>query len=289
MICFHHNDLDGQCAGAIVRKYIQENFPDTKQRYVEVDFALPFDLPKIVANESIYVVDYHFSPEIMREMVKFTSNIFVFDHHKTSEEVVAQYPKEVKLYCDFGSKFSGCELVWNYLFPNKQMPSAVTLIGDRDAWKWVYGKQTASFNTGMMLYAHQPQDPIWDDLLDGVMLVAVDIQVAGGVSIKYRDSMCKMYRDMWGYEAELFGHKCYVLNLVMPDGTSEQFGEKLQEYDMCIATVFKNGTWKLSFRSEGKVDVSEIAARFPGGGGHAVAAGAEGLIELPFKKKEEEK
>ena len=286
MLCFHHNDLDGKCAGAIVRKYIQEIFPGTPQKYIEVDYTLEFTLPKIVANESIYIVDYHFSPEIMREMCKFTSNIFVFDHHKTSKEVVTQYPKEVELHCDWGGEFSGCELVWNFLFPDKQMPAAVTLIGDRDAWKWVYGKQTASFNEGMMLYAHQPCDSLWTDLLSDDISAGANVQVAGDICIRYRDKLCEAYRDMWGYEAELFGHKCYVLNFVYPGASSESFGEKLKEYDVCVATVFKNGIWKLSFRSEGKVDVSEIAKRFPGGGGHAEAAGAE-VKELPFTILEE--
>lgn len=285
MICFHHNDLDGHCAGAIVRKYVQENFPGTEQRYIEVDYAIPFTMPKIVANESIYIVDYHFSLELMEEMVKFTSNILIFDHHKSVEEVIAQYPKEVECHCDFGGKFSGCELVWNYLFPGNLMPMAVTLIGDRDAWKWEHGKETARFNEGMVLYPNQPLDLVWIDLLDRVMLTVSNIQVVGGICIRYRDSLCEMYRDMWGYEAELFGHKCYVLNFVHPGASSEMFGEKLAEYDMCVATVFKNGTWKLSFRSEGKVDVSEIAKKF-GGGGHAEAAGAE-MKELPFTKLKE--
>lgn len=283
MICFHHNDLDGHCAGAIVKKYIQENFPHTKQRYVEIDHGQDIDLSEIVVNEPVYVVDFHFPVDIMKEMVKITSHISVYDHHKSAAEIVAQYPKEIKCIWCSDNKFAGCELVWNELFPDKLMPAAVTLIGDRDAWKWVYGKQTASFNEGLKLYPHQPQDIIWDDLLNGVISVAANIQVVGNICLKYRDAICKGYRDMWGYEAELFGHKCYVLNLVFPGASSEMFGEKLQEYDICVGTVFKNGTWKLSFRSEGKVDVSEIAQKFLGGGGHENAAGAEGLKELPFR------
>ncbi len=282
MICFHHNDLDGHASGAIVRKYIQDNFPNTEQRYIEVDYVLEFSLPKIVAGESIYIVDYHFSPEIMREMVKYTSHIFLFDHHETAAEVAAQYPKEVELHCDFDGDLSGCELVWNFLYPDKDIPWAVTLIGDRDAWRWEHGEQTARFNEGMMLRSHQPQDAVWVDLLSGFISTAAAIQLTGKVCIQYRDQLCKIYRDMWGYEADLFGHKCYVLNFVHPGASSEMFGEKLKEYDICIATVFRGDVWKLSFRSEGKVDVGKIAKRFPGGGGHCNAAGVEGLKELPF-------
>ena len=284
MICYHHNDLDGHCAGAIVRKYIQENFPHTKQRYVEVDYGQDIDLSEIVANESIYVVDFHFPVNIMKEMVKITPHIFVFDHHKTAAGIIAQYPKEVKCIWCSDNEFAGCELVWNELFPDNGMPAAVLLIGDRDAWKWEYGRQTASFNEGLKLHSHQPQDTIWDDLLNSDISVAANIQVVGDICLKYRDAICKNYREFWGYEAELFGHKCYVLNLVFPGASSEMFGEKLQEYDICVGTVFKNGTWKLSLRSDDKVDVSEIAKRISKtGGGHENAAGVGGLKELPFK------
>ena len=288
MICFHHNDLDGHASGAIVKKYIDENFPGMEQKYVEVDYG-QFEkneiLSQITGCETVYVVDFHFSVEITTEMQKIASRILVFDHHKTGAEITAQYPKEVECHCDPGSKFAGCELVWNELYPNEMMPLAVKLIGDRDAWKWAYGKETARFNEGLKMCAHQPIDGIWDELLDdeGNADVITNIMVKGEICLKYRDKICEEYRDTWGYEAELFGYKCYVLNLVLPDATSEMFGEKLQEYDMCVATVFKNSTWKLSFRSEGKVDVSEIAEKFPGGGGHKNAAGAEGLKELPFK------
>jgi len=286
MICFHHNDADGRCAGAIVKKYIDEYFPNTKQKYVEVDygqFSKEYILSQITKGEIVYVVDFHFSSEITNEMCKIASKIYVFDHHKTGAEITAQYLKEVECHCDPESNYAGCELVWNYLFPTIQMPAAVTLIGDKDTWKWKYGRQTACFNEGLKLHLHQPQDTIWNALLNRDMLVAVNIQVTGEICLRYRDAMCREFRNFWGFEAEMFGHKCYVMNLFFGSHiTSEMFGEKLKEYDVCVGIVFKNGTWKMSLRSDGKVDVSEIVKKF-GGGGHANAAGVEGLKELPFK------
>ncbi|MCK4816201.1 hypothetical protein KA005_10570 [bacterium] len=289
MLCFHHNDADGRASGAIVKKYIDENFPDTVQKYVEVDYS-QFDkddiLSQITEGETVYVVDFHFSPEITDEMHKIASRILVFDHHKTGAEITAQYPKEVECYCDPGSKFAGCELVWNYLFPTTKMPRAVELIADRDKWAWKCGEDTAYFNEGLKLCDHQPIDEIWEELLNNDILIrgALLLQVIedGEVCVQYRDCICKEYRNFWGFEAELFGYKCYAMNLMFPGAKSEMFAEKMQEYDICLGFVFKNGTWKISLRSNGKVDVSEIAKKFPGGGGHENCAGAEGLKELPL-------
>lgn len=291
MICFYHNDADGRCAGAIVRKYVQENFPDTKQRYVEIDYAYQdIALSQVEEGETVYVVDFHFTAEITTEMQKIASRIVVFDHHKTSAEVTAEYPESVECHCDPGSNYSGCELVWNHLFPVDSMPMAVRLIGDRDAWKWQYGKETARFNAGLKLYPHQPMDKIWYELLDdeGNFDVITNIMVKGEICLRYRDAMCKEFRDFWGFEAEIEGYKCYVMNLILSGITTEMFAEKLEEYDVCVGMVYKNGTWKISLRSNGKVDVSELAKKFPGGGGHKTCAGAEGLIELPFKRIEHE-
>lgn len=284
MICFHHNDADGRCAGAIVRKYINEYFPNTLQKYVEVDYDQHDVIPDVGIRkyETIYIVDFHFSVRVMEWMSEITSRIYVFDHHKTGAEITAQYPKEVECHCDPGSELAGCELVWNYLYPTTPMPAAVTLIGDRDAWKWKYGKQTAQFNEGLKLHSRQPQDIIWDKLLNSDIGVTASIQAAGEICLRYRDSICKEFRSSWGYEVNFADHLCYVMNLRLIGIGSEMFAEKLDEYDMCIGMVFQGTGWKISLKSKGKVDVSEIAKKFPGGGGHRNAAGFS-VPELPFR------
>lgn len=327
MICFYHCDADGRCAGAVVRKYIQEHFPNTEQKYVEVDYARQDGiLSQITEGETVYVVDFHFSPELMREVSKVAGKVRVFDHHKTGAAATAQYPKEVECYCDPGSSLAGCELVWNCLFPITEMPGAVTLIADRDKWAWKHGEMTAQFNEGLKLYSHQPMDKIWDCLLGVDSYSSMreadtsKIMEQGKVCLQYRDNMCEEFRKSWGFEAEMEApcrncggegrtscnepaerdtcikcggtgkksYKCYVMNLILPGIGSEMFAKKLQEYDICIGIVYKNGLWKLSLRSNGKVDVSEIAKKL-GGGGHAMAAGVEGLKELPFKILEQRK
>jgi len=289
MICFYHNDADGRAAAAIVRKYAQELHPDIKQRYIEVDYDQQNVLPaEIMKNEVVFIVDFHFTPNVMKLMCEVSSDIYVFDHHKTGKEVIAQYPKEVECHCDPGNKFAGCELVWNFLYPTTEMPRAVKLIADHDKWAWKFGEMTAQFNEGLKLYSHQPKDLIWSELLSNHQLFLDEIIREGKTCLQYRDRICKEFRNDWGFEVEFMGYRCYVMNLRLKGSESEMFAEKLEEYDICISIVLKNGLWKISLRSNGKVDVSEFAKKFVGGGGHANAAGANGLKELPFKilKKE---
>lgn len=299
MICYHHNDADGRCAGAIVDKYAKENFPDSTVRFQEVDYNIQEDqLVWPLPSETVYIVDFTFTPEIMEKMAKTTSIIYVYDHHKSAKERIDQYPPcVISSYC-MNNEFSGCELVWDSLFPNKNMPEAVKLIGDRDAWKWNYGNYTAEFNEGLKLCSHQPADKIWEELLqippdiihpvDWPKFKSVQtIKEKGSTCLKYRDNLTEDFRNQYGFKVEFEGHKCYVMNLMLSGIGTEMFGSKIDEYDICIGMVFDGRTWKFSLRSNGAVDVSEICKKYgekynTSGGGHAKAAGFL-APEVPFK------
>lgn len=284
-IIFYHCDADGRSAGAIIHKYIRENFPDTEERYVEIQYGQEEQVLSsisVLPGEVIYVVDFHFSPEIMKRLWKITQYIYVFDHHKTTEELLPQYPEGVKCICDPGNTFAGCELVWNYLFPKDHMPRVIELIADQDKGAWKYGEETAQFNEGLKLHLHHPTDRVWGKLLNNPSFDAQDWHRAqqvvkricneGKTCLRYRGMLCKDCRDLFGFEAKFQDYKCYVLNLRLPGVGSEMFVEKLKEYDMCISLLYTGDYWKVSLRSDGKVDVSEIAAYFLGGG-HKQAAG----------------
>ena len=308
MICFYHNDADGHCAGAIVKKYTDENFPYRRLRFMEVDYAYDnyeekaLKLVELYPDKVVYIVDFHFSAKVVKEMSKYAAEIYVFDHHKSAAETIAQYPKEVVCHCDPESKLAGCELVWEYLFPNDTAYFAVTLIADRDKWAWKYGIKTSQFIEGLQLYPNHPDAKIWESLFmkhlptvsktgnvtihNPVYDPVKEICEQGEICLKYRDNKFKGFREAWGYETMLDGHTCYVINIMFHDAVAELFGDKINEYDICAATVYKNGLWKISFRSN-TVDVSKIAQRF-GGGGHAGAAGCENLKELPFMDVEKE-
>ena len=287
-VIFYHCDADGRSAGAIVHKYIRENFPGTDERYIEIQYGQEEEIlssVEIHSGETIYVVDFHFSPEITERLWGITHNIFVFDHHKTTKEILPQYPKGVKCICDPSNKFAGCELVWNHLFPDEKMPKAIELIADRDKWAWKYGEETSQFNEGLKLYSYHPTDEIWERLfcdqgnyecigppvnLGRAVTEAICDQ--GKICLQYRDMICKEFRGQWGFEVEFEGYRCYVMNLILMGIVSEMFAEKLKEYDICIGLVYNGDFWKASLRSNGKVDVSEIAKKFKGGG-HRSAAG----------------
>lgn len=298
MICFHHNDADGRAAGAIVNKYYIDKLPSARKRFVEVDYDMQDSLGDIIEEirprEVVYVVDFHFKPEIMEKICARSPLVFLYDHHETAPEVAKKYPLDqflpiVTCFLDPKSHYSGCEMVWSSLFLNQEMPEAIRLVGDRDAWKWAYGVRTAYFNEGLKLYDHGPESTLWISLLSNEIDNSriEEVIEKGRICIDYRDSVCKDYLDQYGYEIKFDGLSGFVVNLILPNCGTEMFGERINEYDICIGMVFDGKNWKFSLRSNGKVNVAQIAKQYgeeynTSGGGHKEAAGFL-APEIPVK------
>lgn len=273
MKCFYHNDADGRCAGAIVWRTRDSN---RKGEMIELEYKDEIPISKIEPSERIVIVDFSFKPEVMEKVFERTKDIIWIDHHKTAFEY--KYSENLKGIRD--NRYSGCELTWKYFAQTSVIPEAVKLIGDRDTWHWKYGERTANFNMGLMLYPHQPEDEIWEDLLFQAKKLD-EIIVQGKTCVQFRNMFCADYVKSYGFETEFEGHNCFALGIYMFG--SESFGSKLKEYDICLSYEFLGDKWIIGLYSE-KIDVSEIAEKYAGGG----HKGAAGFIseELPFRKKE---
>lgn len=274
MKVFYHNDLDGRCAGAIAYRYYGKTPQIT---LIEIDYKDEIDVDAITKDEKIVIVDFSFKPEAMERVLEKTKNVIWIDHHKTAFEY--KYSKELDGERDV--EFSGCELAWKYWYPEKPMPRAVELIGDRDKWAWKYGKETADFNMGMKTYDHQPKDMLlWENLFNENRHVLNDVKERGRICLLFRDMFCKDYADSYGFETEYGGYKCFAMGLYMFG--SEAFGDRMDKHDICLSFVFDGKKWTVGLYSK-TIDVSEIAKK-NGGGGHRGAAGFV-CDSLPFKKQ----
>lgn len=276
MKCFYHNDLDGRCAAAIVRMAVGNQEDDgTGFSYIELDYKDDVPIDKIGNGEQVIIVDFSFKPEVMAEVLKKTSSITWIDHHKTAFE----YDYGIELMGLRNKEFSGCELAWQYFFRNDKIPRWVVLIGDRDKWAWKYGAETAEFNLGMQVRAHQPADGVWQWLSEYPTTAMTSIQKDGRVALCFRDQFCKDYAESYGFPTTFEGHKCFALGIYMFG--SEAFGERMKQYDICLSFVFDGKKHVVGLYSQ-KIDVSEIA-KSRGGGGHTGAAGFT-CDKLPFAK-----
>lgn len=282
MKIFHHNDLDGRCAGAIAWRWAMSQkaaYYGEKIETVEVDYKDSINL-SMPSGERIIIVDFSFKPIQFDTLIANGVHIIWIDHHKTAAHYPFQDLDGLRDFTDKGR--AGCELAWEYFNPKQPMPTAVTLIGDYDKWALMFQPECFQLYEGLKMEVTIPQSAIWDHLFSGVMVDQIIKQ--GKSAIRYRDNYCEKICHDFGYEVEWEGYKTFATNFYQFG--SKGFGDRMDKYDFCIAYIHDGKRFTVSLYSVKDVDVSEICKKH-GGGGHKGAAGFV-CEQLPFQKEEKE-
>lgn len=284
MKIFHHNDPDGYCAAAVAVRAGKDG------RMIESDYRMEIPVDDIEDDEEVIIVDFSFEPDVMKKVLAKTDNVIWIDHHATAEAYEDEYGRALDGLRNFEAKSeAGCELAWRYFFPDKPMPKAVRLIGDYDKWAHNY-PASKPFLEGikMQRYVDCPGAMGWKSLLEGGAEADEEcdkIIEDGKTAIRYRDQYCETACEDYGYETDFGGLKCFAANLF--GFGSQTFGDRMEQYDACIAYVCDGTQYTVSLYSDNdKIDVSTVC-KDNGGGGHKGAAGFV-CKTLPFKPKEEE-
>lgn len=91
LLCYHHNDLDGRCAAAVVAHYFKDKNPDN---YIESDYTgLKTEL--CWDNDEVFIVDYSFTENTMEALLAICDiarRVVWIDHHDSSIDLVKNHP-----------------------------------------------------------------------------------------------------------------------------------------------------------------------------------------------------
>lgn len=288
MICFHHNDLDGQCSAAIVHKYFSKHPPpgDSKEslRYVEIDYTEQFPYELIYADELIVIVDFSPNdPDGFKRLLEFTHNIIWIDHHGTAidkhkayiDRVNAEALKLGNYPIIKGVQIEGdkaaCELTWDYFYPDQEPPRMVQFIGDYDTWTFKYGNETRLTQLGCKLHNTSVTSNVWDYWLESCYVPHSELQEGAIIQTFQKHQNKKLIREN-SYTIIFEGYKTICCNT---QGNSQLFDSVLdQDFDIHMSYHYTNQqNWRFTIYSPREdINVSEIAVRY-GGGGHPFAAG----------------
>jgi len=280
MKIFHHNDLDGKVSAAVVLFLkggggkVYANMDLKEIDCVAMNYTNSINLKDIQEGEEVWILDYSIPPNEMRELLKITNRVFWIDHHKTAIEKYKDAGIEVLGLRKVDK--AGCELTWEYCFKNSNYPDLVKYVGDRDVWRWQYGKTTKFFCCGLLQYS------------DNVYLLSQMINLDPSVALKlinngkivdlWLQKRNKAYLEAYGFIGEFEGHTAIVCNHAL---VGSEFFDSCQEYKLLILFVFTGQRFAVSLYSRDGLDVSELAKKY-GGGGHHSAAGFQ-CRELPVK------
>ena len=283
MLCIYHiADHDGKGSAAIVKRM----FPEIELLGLNHDMEIPYE--QIEMHDKIVICDISLPVEYMFKLNE-SKNLTWIDHHisviSEYEEILARGENEpIK-----GLRRSGTaaiELTWEYFHPQEPVPEGVKLLAWQDIFDLRDPRVLPFEYACQSMGVNRPDEPIWDEILNNTINIEAMVDKGKAILswIKIRDY--RLVRGM-SFTSHYKGLKCICAN--MPQGKSSFYDSipHIDTFDFMVNFFMnKRNCWNLSFyTSKDNVDVSKIAAEF-GGGGHAKAAGASALKELPdFLKK----
>ena len=270
MKIFHHNDIDGHAAAAVIRHL----YPNPSSQYIECNYAfslMPY-IETIALGEQVFVVDYSFTPATLHELQAMYQRAGKWpvwiDHHDSSLALQNQYPKLKDIPGIRKKDISGAALTWMHFygvsFP--QIPLALQHISDYDCWlKTMPGTNTIYH--GILAGDWNYDSTLWTKLFTNDALVPT-LQNQGQVILNYLRKDNQITCDKWAFETLFQGHRCLAINRKV---NSEVFGSDLSRYPLYCIFQFDGKIWRYSIYSQ-TLDCSQLASTF-GGGGHKGAAG----------------
>lgn len=277
MKCFYHTDMDGKCAGAIVRKYycVERNVPCD---FFMIDYKDEFPFDKIKKDELVVIVDFSLQKEgEFNRLLEITENVIWIDHHKSAIE------KHGDIQIDGLRRdgVAGCVLTWEFLYPYTKTPKVVELLGDYDIWAFKFGEDTNLLQTGIRLYDTSVESLMWNKWLDPGYSPENELR-DGKISLEYRNSFYAGLIKGYSFFTTFDGYRAVACNA--GSVSSQLFDSVTDDYDLMIPFIYDGRQWKVSIYTKKDIDCSEIAKKY-GGGGHKQAAGFQ-CNELPFRRSD---
>ena len=302
IIIFHHNDHDGFAGAAVIHHYLRIN-EYGEITFVKCDYgdkSIDKVYREYIEDNYIYkffIVDLSFTKDTVHALEELNEigHVVWIDHHTSSINLLNEYKIPYSIEHVISSAHCGAYLAYEYLFGNTNMRSKNTeivldYIDQYDTWRFKNYKTVISFHYRLddkLENYNSDEDKIFkmEDILFNFTINDIDCITSNGFII-YRHLMnsYRAYRDKFGYESEIEGIKCYVIN---QKSNSLIFGEDIYNtYPICAVFAYDGEYYEYTLYSSDKdVDCSKIAEKF-GGGGHKGAAGFRSK-ELVLKKIEE--
>lgn len=268
IVLYHAECTDGFGAAWAAYKHF-----GVDAQYIPVEHQYP--LPEGLQDKEIYLLDFTYPKEITEKLMADNKRVTAIDHHVSVADVTRMTQDGV-----YSNENSGAMLAWNYFHPDKEPPFLIRVIEDQDLHRYAI-PETKKLIDWMDLFDFEFStfDRLADDLDDKDKLQ--EALKEGQLILRYQTKMVERLVANTASEVIINGHRAGAVN-------TEQYHAEVasalsEKYPIGIAwRVRPHGTY-VSLRSQGKVDVAELAGAF-GGGGHANSAGfvVPTPADLPF-------
>lgn len=278
-VIYHHPCFDGSGGAWCVTEYCRRQGLSMPELIGVKPGCEEYKFPSFTG-KFVVVVDISFQRSLMKHIIDESERIIVLDHHRS-----AQRQLEGLEHCIFDMTRSGAEMAWDYFFPNEDKPRFIQHIGDRDLWRWDRDENSKAFSAALF---NKFQFATPEETLAALDQIANFNQEKYEEFVRYGEQCLEIEEK----NIQLACKKAVKCELKCADDsvytvwTSDsrlhrsEIGNTLAKRPECdFALIYsydlKSNEWWISMRGieEKGFDLSEIAARFPRGGGHPLASG----------------
>lgn len=269
LVIYHANCSDGLTAAwCFYRQY------GTDYEYFAGSYGDP--VPDVY-DRDVYLVDFSYKRQTIKDIAVFAKSITLIDHHKTALDDLWDLPASLPNFslANSSTGYSGAMLAWQFVKEKEKhkrvTPQLLLHIQDRDLWKFELP------NTAKLMFAVFNRDfdiKVYDKLMRASKRQIERLVEEGSIlEQKFNSDVSAIIgqcRREIRFESE-------VIPLINANGmyASEVGNRASVGYPFAMVYFDTKSKRKFSLRSQkGATDVSEIAMRY-GGGGHANAAGFE--------------
>lgn len=231
------------------------------------------DLPDC-KGRAVYILDFSFSPELMRGIDGQAAKLVLLDHHKSAAATLTGFVCRCG-EVHFDMKKSGARLAWEFFQPDRELPDLVRFIEDRDIWVWQY-PESAAFLAALDMEAFE--FPRWADIA-AFSPGQLESFMARGQAMD--EKFAKLAGDLAEDARPIIfnGHSGLMVNA--PSVFHSLVGDALAKKSGSFALMWnahKSGVIKVGLRSRSGFDCIPLAQTM-GGGGHAQACGFKMAVD----------
>lgn len=286
-----HADSDGRYAMWCAYNHFRNKGMEQNLVLHEVQYGnpLPLDLQQLTKQDSVYIVDFSYKANELTELAASVGTLVVLDHHKSAQAELDGLQEKLQGICKAHIHFdmgkSGALLAWEYFNPGIDAPYICKLVNDRDMWVFEYGDETRSLECFIRSFGY-PSDMAWWDKMQGMDSTSdedspyfIEAMQKGFVCLEYeRAVIAKFARNPRNWSIVTVEFKGKKLRGIVYEGMGILHSELAEQFYTTTDIDFTM-EWRrkehekiiYSLRSP-KIDVSELAKAY-GGGGHKAAAG----------------
>lgn len=290
----------GNCADGFSAAWVFHHMQDKIETAFDFHAGVYGKTPPDCTDRIVYLVDFSYKKEVVKEICKVAYKVILIDHHKTAVEDLEplqdsdspEYQKNFEWYVDMDR--SGAMLAWDYWNNGAEYgpsiprddpkyvrpPLLLDYVQDRDLWKF---KLSESREVSAALFSHKYSFEAWDKLMLQSSVLGLASE-GSAIERKHRKDIEELL-NACQHMGRIGGYDVPVANLpyTLASDAGNKMAADFKDGRFFAATYYDTGTDRVySLRScPHGMDVSQIAASY-GGGGHRNAAG----FKIPLMKAE---